>query len=362
MTKPGLIFPALLSLGLLTVANAGCTQRRVTCAPEANDFNVKLTFVQGSKMGTGDCDTRFDGAESVQVFGMQPYFNDPRVSSDGKTSLAIQPFETGNYATNAPNADMPATDTDPNHKPYAFGKFDTQFPNSQDICTVKTLSAAEVQYDKGFTITPSPPDDAGAGDDDGGGDDGATSAADLDGGTDGGTDADVGVATDAAKDAATDAGASNDAGGSTDVGASTDAGGGDDGGMCVPPPPGDDTAPQVFDPIHVKYDFANLRFFVNAALTGSMVAGELTYTQFNGAATCVAKYTFRGIAPSVACSDDCGKPSNDLCHDPQNGIPQPDWDTEGDKPTFKNKNAIYSLCDTDSQQCVLDPGDTHIPQ
>ncbi|HXI55393.1 MAG TPA: hypothetical protein VNO55_05010, partial [Polyangia bacterium] len=183
VTKRCLTLSALACLGLMVVGAAGCgSQRRVACAPRADDFNVKITFVAGSKTGTGDCDQRFDGADSVQVMGMQPFFNAPG-SSDRINSVAIQPFETGNYAANAAMLDPPVADKSAQHKPYAFGKFTSESPDSNDLCHVKMLSAAEIEYDM-FMLPPPDNGDGGAPEPDAG----ATPDAGTDAGSDAGRD------------------------------------------------------------------------------------------------------------------------------------------------------------------------------
>lgn len=339
VTKRNLAFPALWTVvGLLVggaLAASGCgSQRRVACAPVANDFAVKLTLVAGSKTGMGDCDMRFDGSESVQTMGTQPYFNEPGKSRINH--LAITPAETGNYVHTAASLDPPVDDDGATHHPFAFGTFTTESPDNQNICHIDSWSnPAEAQFDKGFKV---PPEGGG---DDGGADDGGT----MDGGA-----------------PSTDGGA-KDGGASTDAGApmSMDAGGGADAGMC--PMQGDEPPQTDFPPLHVKYDFGAMRLYVTPALTGSIFAADLTYTSFTGG-TCSAKFKLRGVSPSVSCADECGKPNDDLCHDPENGIPQPDWDAEAKNPAsaYKNINAIYTVCDHDSLTCVLDPKDPHIPQ
>ena len=370
VTKRSLTLPVLVSLGLLVVG-AGCgSQRRVACAPRADDFAIKLTFVKGSKTGTGSCDTRFDGPESIQKMGMQPYFNAPGAPNQ-INSLAIQPFETGVYATSAPLADPVGMDSVATHKAYAVGKFTSQFADNQDICHVTMLSAAEVQYDMAFMIPPAKGGDDGGATDDGGDDGGATdaggadaagsdalvhtaAAALVDAGVDGdaSVDGDAGVDGDASEGGVADAGGSQDSGGSSkDAGAADgeDAmDGGDNGGMCTPP--GDPDPPTMFDPLHVKYDFSNLQLYVTAALTGSMVAGDLTYTQFNGATTCTAKYTFTGLSPFVRCCVSVPKdPSTDSCLGDDTGIPQPSSPTD--------KGGIHTACDQESQVCALSAED-----
>src|SRR5258708_5824153 len=123
--------------------------------------------------------------------------------------------------------------------------------------------------------------------------------------------------------------------------------------MCMAPGAG--PAPTDFPPLHVKYDFANMRLYVTPALTGSIFAADLTYTSYVGTAACSFKYKLRGVSPSVSCADECGKPSDDLCHDSANGIPQPNWEAEAKNPAskYKNKEAIYTVCDPDSLTCVL---------
>jgi len=362
VTNQGLAFPvratavAALLIGLASLITVGCTQRAPGCAPRADDFAVKITPVAGSKTGMGDCDTRFDDTESVQTMGMQPFFNAPGASRINK--VAVQPFETGNYAVNAPSAAPPAMDDLPTHHPYAYGSFTTESPDNQNLCHVNQWSqAAEVQFDKGFTLPPP------GGDMDGGTDDGGA----MEGGA---SDADAGVAD----EGSSEAGASKDAGASTDTGASTesDAGGddgGDNGGMCPPPAP----EPQLdFPPLHVKYEFSNMRLYVTPALTGSIFDADLTYTSVTGGVTCSFKYKLRGVSPSVSCADENGKPSDAICHAQRlqpcatsgtpldNGIPQPDWKSEP-VPTYKNKNAIYTICDPATLTCVLDPKDPHLP-
>jgi hypothetical protein len=346
VTNRGLTFPVLVALGLLFVAAAGCSQRRVACAPRPDDFSVKIQIVAGSKTGTGDCDQRFDGGDSVQVMGMFPYFHAPG-SSERINALAIRPSETGDYALNAPDAEKPTVDKNPQHNPFAFGTFTTESPDSQDICHVSTLDPAEIDYDM-FNLPPPMDPDAGASDDGGSGDDGGTDAGSSP--SDGGRDglADTAVHALDAGDASTEAGGPSDAGATTEAGGSSEAG--TDVGMCTPP---DQPTPQtVFPAKHVKYEFKNMQVYVTVALTGSIMASDLTYTQVTPAGSCTAKFTMRGLSPSVPCADECGKPSNSICdHDP--GIP----------------TDIHTRCDPESMLCILNdgtrkdiPADTHIPQ
>ncbi|HXI59250.1 MAG TPA: hypothetical protein VNO55_24455, partial [Polyangia bacterium] len=115
----------------------------------------------------------------------------------------------------------------------------------------------------------------------------------------------------------------------------------------------DEPTPQtVFPAKHVKYDFSNLQLYVTVALTGSIMSGDLTYTEVTPAGTCTAKFKMRGVSPSVSCADECGKPSNDIC------------DTAAGIPTD-----ISTMCDPEAMLCVLNDGarkdtspDTHIPK
>jgi hypothetical protein len=335
------------------VATVGCDQRRVSCAVRSDDFAVK--YLDGKVVsGMGDC----GDALSFETAGF--FTHVAALNPTGKlSSISVRPSGTGEIAqaatTEVPvDPTMPDGDTKPiamdkvaTHSPTSVGMFGSLFPDSSDLCTVPTLSPAEVEYDT-FTIkvdTGEPP----------AGDGGVTEGGVTDGGTDGGVTEGGTLDTGAAEagldvrppDAAVaEVGADVS---TMEVAAETAAP--VDGGMC-PMPGGGDEPPTdvVWDATHVRYQWSNLKIYVTAGITGGIVSGDLTYTTFNGPTeACKATYKVRAVSPVIDCADECGKPVLERCYTDANG-----------KPTGLSRD-IKVECDPDHLVCVLSDDDKHVP-
>ena len=69
----------------------------------------------------------------------------------------------------------------------------------------------------------------------------------------------------------------------------------------------------------------------------------------------------RGCALEVLIPADERKANDPSCQRRPRGAPQ-DAKNEPTPPSYKNVNAIYTVCDPASLTCVLDPRDPHLPQ
>lgn len=135
--RSSLLLPIILGL-----AGIACTQPRKACTTGSGPtpFAAKYTLKQGSKTGTGDCDTLI--GEKIGLEKYNPAREDnPEKEDFTKADLAIQSATLGELAGAAADAGVP--DQDPNHKLYSLGAFADAMPDDNDVCRVASLSPAE---------------------------------------------------------------------------------------------------------------------------------------------------------------------------------------------------------------------------
>jgi hypothetical protein len=131
--------PSLIALGGLVgfLATSCAEQPEVQCFAALSaysPFTVSLTKV------SGDC-----AEEPTGMFvGAQTYVKNPTNPGDGINSIALQASEAGEWIARGKLND-PQVLPNPADKPYALGKFTSKHPNGQDICSVPTLSTAQVR-------------------------------------------------------------------------------------------------------------------------------------------------------------------------------------------------------------------------
>lgn len=127
----------LLSVLAAAGALASCTDQPETqcfaaLTPYA-PFTARYTKVSGD-----DCEDE----PTAQFIGVETYVRNPTHPGDGINSVALQVQEAGEFLLRAKQADPPVTDAA--HKPYALGKFTSKHPNGEDVCTIPTMSVAQV--------------------------------------------------------------------------------------------------------------------------------------------------------------------------------------------------------------------------
>jgi hypothetical protein len=107
--------------------------------------------------------------------------------------------------------------------------------------------------------------------------------------------------------------------------------------------------------VNVKYELANVKFYVTPSVIGTVMSADLTYTKDG----CTATYKVNGLWPNVACeridsvTGPDGKPM-----DKPSGMPQPEAcspcaDPENMRPTGSGIGPdIDTVCDPDALLCV----------
>jgi hypothetical protein len=132
-------------------ANGAAQMRRIgflavllaaTCTPEQPPpFCTVSRAVYAARYtlatGTGDC-----AGLKGEVLGAQAYLADPDKAGD-LGGLAIQSQAVGQRLIDGEAATPPVVDPDPNHRPFAYGKFSSERPDDAHVCTVPTLSDGE---------------------------------------------------------------------------------------------------------------------------------------------------------------------------------------------------------------------------
>ena len=119
----------LLSVGLSCSADQPppfCTISRATYA-------ARYELVTG----TGPC-----AAIKGEVLGGQAYLANPDTPGD-KGSVAFQSEAIGTRLLAGQALTPPVVDADATHKPYAYGKFTSDTPDGNHVCTVPTLDDAQ---------------------------------------------------------------------------------------------------------------------------------------------------------------------------------------------------------------------------
>jgi hypothetical protein len=132
-------------LGLVVGASAvsmsfvSCSQPPIDCRVAHSGQNYSYAAVYTLASGSGAC-SEIAGDQ----IGMETYHD---VAKNGDTEkqdftkpakVAIQAMYLGEAVEDRANAD-----TDPTHKPYSYGAFDSTEPDDQDICTIKSLAPAQ---------------------------------------------------------------------------------------------------------------------------------------------------------------------------------------------------------------------------
>jgi hypothetical protein len=147
--------PAAALLGL-ALGNTHCAaEPRVKCTVTSGPAAARYTLVgQKTGMCTGVTFPFADLGEGLGLEAYSPLVTDPNVNSE-VTSFAIKSGYVGTLVNNADSQAL--SDSDPAHKPYALGKFDTVYPDDHDVCTASGFSAAEVN----LPDVPAHMDDAG---------------------------------------------------------------------------------------------------------------------------------------------------------------------------------------------------------
>lgn len=247
---------AAAAVGVASLGSAGCEMERISCLTARGDFTVQLK----NTGGTGECSELIGG-----VFGVQTY---SYPTSDGKgpdpdrSSMAIQSEDLGVLVDDA--SDRLGENPDPDNHPYAKGDFDTAKPDSNNICTVSTLTPAVQNLPALPEIEPDPDDE-------------------------------------------------------------------------------DDEGLPAVDATSYTYKWSNLRFYVTAAVTGTIFVGDLEYTHDG----CTATYSAVGLYPAAYCDGEDGGPDDNYCvaqAQPELGIAV----GSGINPDFK----VH--CDPDLLLCVFD--------
>jgi hypothetical protein len=119
----------LLSVGLSCSADQPppfCTISRATYA-------ARYELISG----TGPC-----AQVTGEVLGGQAYLANPDVPGD-KGSVAFQSEAIGTRLLAGKAVTPPVVDADATHKPYAYGKFTSDTPDGNHVCTVPTLDDAQ---------------------------------------------------------------------------------------------------------------------------------------------------------------------------------------------------------------------------
>jgi hypothetical protein len=97
--------------------------------------------------GTGDC-----AGLKGEVLGAQAYLPDPEEPGD-VGSVAIQSQAVGQRVIDGEAAMPPVVDPTPAHRPFAYGKFSSERPGADHVCTVPTLSDGELDQGELKTAT-----------------------------------------------------------------------------------------------------------------------------------------------------------------------------------------------------------------
>ena len=125
-----LIASALVVVG--AASSPGCAaQPEVKCAATSGPAAVRYKMVSS----TGDCSMLAN--QGGEVLGIQTYVppgvTDPD-SYNMPNAIAIQSENVGVLVENGESVTPPMVDANMTHKPYAFGRFDTAFPDGNHVC------------------------------------------------------------------------------------------------------------------------------------------------------------------------------------------------------------------------------------
>jgi hypothetical protein len=126
---------AALLLGAALTSSCG-EQPAVQCTASRSTFAARYRL----QSGTGPC------AELVgDLLGVQTYVVDPHDRGDGRNTVAIKAQSTATDEVLGLNAVPTVADPNPDHRPYALGKFTAIHPDGNGICTVEDMSPAELE-------------------------------------------------------------------------------------------------------------------------------------------------------------------------------------------------------------------------
>jgi hypothetical protein len=120
----------------------GCAaEPKVKCTASSGPAAVRYRMVSM----VGDCSMIANAAG--ETLGLQTYVppgvTDPD-SYNTPNAIAIQSENVGLLLANGESVMPPVVDADMTHKPYAFGRFDSAFPGDDNLCTVSSMTAAEL--------------------------------------------------------------------------------------------------------------------------------------------------------------------------------------------------------------------------
>ena len=252
----GRFWVAVATAGVASLVSTGCEVEKISCQTAHGDFTVALS----NTGGTGECSELIGGIYGVQTY---QYPNSDGTGPDNDHALmAIQAEDLGVLVDDYTDrlGDVP----DSANAPYAKGDFATAKPDSDNICSVPTLTPAVQNFPALPAVDPDPED---------------------------------------------------------------------------PEDPGLPAEPAT----SYTYKWSNLRFYVSAAVTGTVFVGDLEYTHDG----CTATYSAVGLYPAAFCDDENGDPDDNLC----NAAAQPELGIavgSGINPDFKTH------CDPDLLLCVFD--------
>lgn len=142
---------AASTLGVVLVATYGCDQAVPKCAAGRGAFSAKYTLTGGP----GECASLKGEKLGFSTYNARGKEGRPNLDS---ASIAIQSESLGVLVDNARAAGV--EDKDPNHHPYALGRFATSEP-IDDFCAVPALADAvqalpEVAGNVGSGVAPQP--------------------------------------------------------------------------------------------------------------------------------------------------------------------------------------------------------------
>jgi hypothetical protein len=108
-------------------------------------------------------------------------------------------------------------------------------------------------------------------------------------------------------------------------------------------------------PVQVRYEWSNVRFYVSPSILGTQFSAELAYTK-NG---CQARYTVRGVYPSVSCGEEVMDPVTKMTSVVKNAnLCSPCADPSMGRAMGSGLNPDFAIeCDNDSLLCLttMDP-------
>ena len=134
-----------------TLASCG-SQPKVHCTISRASFAVRYTLQSGSD----PCSQLTGEALGAQAY-VPNFYSTPGDGDNG--AIAIQAVEMGTLLANGEAATPPVSDADTTHTLYGFGKFAALTPDDQQICSVPTLTQANLN----LAEVPAQPGDADAG-------------------------------------------------------------------------------------------------------------------------------------------------------------------------------------------------------